>query len=53
MRVAILDDYQGVALRMADWRSLHGQAVEDIRAFLDGKVLRPLNQLPADPAPLG
>ncbi|WP_437745343.1 D-2-hydroxyacid dehydrogenase family protein [Sorangium sp. So ce1504] len=35
------------------YRLVYGQAVEDIRAFLDGKVLRPLNQLPVDPAPLG
>jgi phosphoglycerate dehydrogenase-like enzyme len=27
------------------YRLLYGQAVEDIRAFLDGKALRPLNQL--------
>ena len=27
------------------YRLAYGQAVEDIRAFLDGKVLRPLNQL--------
>ncbi|WP_437298943.1 hypothetical protein [Sorangium sp. So ce426] len=33
MRVAILDDYQGVALRMADWRSLHPAAEE--QAFTD------------------
>jgi len=26
IRVAILDDYQGVALRLADWRSLHPDA---------------------------
>jgi phosphoglycerate dehydrogenase-like enzyme len=31
--VAILDDYQGVALAMADWRSLHPQAT--IEAFAD------------------
>ena len=28
-----------------NYRLLYGQAVEDIRAFLDGKVLRGLNQL--------
>jgi phosphoglycerate dehydrogenase-like enzyme len=28
-----------------NYRLLYGQAVEDIAAFLDGKVLRPLNQL--------
>src|ERR1700730_7042156 len=33
MRVAILDDYQGVALAMADWPSLHPQA--QIQAFAD------------------
>lgn len=33
MRVAILDDYQGVALGMADWQSLHPQA--QIQAFAD------------------
>jgi phosphoglycerate dehydrogenase-like enzyme len=33
IRVAILDDYQGVALAMADWRSLHPQAT--IEAFTD------------------
>jgi len=33
MRVAILDDYQGVALRLADWQSLHPQA--QITAFDD------------------
>jgi phosphoglycerate dehydrogenase-like enzyme len=33
IRVAILDDYQGVALAMADWRSLHPQA--SIEAFTD------------------
>jgi phosphoglycerate dehydrogenase-like enzyme len=33
LRVAILDDYQGVALAMADWRSLHPQAT--IEAFAD------------------
>jgi len=26
IRVAILDDYQGVALRLADWKSLHPEA---------------------------
>ena len=31
MRVAILDDYQGVALALADWQSLHPQA--QIQAF--------------------
>lgn len=31
MRVAILDDYQGVALRLADWKSLHPEA--QIEAF--------------------
>ncbi|WP_437908300.1 D-2-hydroxyacid dehydrogenase family protein [Sorangium sp. So ce327] len=35
------------------YRLVYGQAVEDIRAFLDGKALRPLNQLPVDVAPLG
>ncbi|WP_437551562.1 D-2-hydroxyacid dehydrogenase family protein [Sorangium sp. So ce367] len=35
------------------YRMVYGQAAEDIRAFLDGKVLRPLNQLPVDVAPLG
>jgi phosphoglycerate dehydrogenase-like enzyme len=33
MRVAILDDYQGVALRMADWQSLHPLA--QMQAFVD------------------
>ncbi len=33
LRVAILDDYQGVALAMADWQSLHPQAT--IEAFAD------------------
>ncbi|XXU48341.1 hypothetical protein WME75_09635 [Sorangium sp. So ce1014] len=33
MRVAILDDYQGVALRMADWQSLHPAA--EVQAFAD------------------
>ncbi|HUC67671.1 MAG TPA: D-2-hydroxyacid dehydrogenase family protein [Stellaceae bacterium] len=33
LRVAILDDYQGVALAMADWRSLHPQVT--IEAFAD------------------
>ncbi|XXZ05671.1 hypothetical protein WME73_10525 [Sorangium sp. So ce302] len=33
MRVAILDDYQGVALGMADWRSLHPAA--EVQAFTD------------------
>jgi phosphoglycerate dehydrogenase-like enzyme len=28
-----------------NYRLLYGQAVEDIRAFLDGKVLRGINQL--------
>ena len=31
IRVAVLDDYQGAALRMADWQSLHPQA--QIEAF--------------------
>ena len=31
IRVAILDDYQGVALRLADWKSLHPDA--QIEAF--------------------
>jgi len=31
LRVAILDDYQGVALRLADWKSLHPDA--QIEAF--------------------
>ncbi len=33
MRVAILDDYQGVALKLADWQSLHPQA--QMQAFID------------------
>jgi phosphoglycerate dehydrogenase-like enzyme len=33
MRVAILDDYQGMALQLADWRSLHPQA--QMTAFSD------------------
>src|SRR5215469_5498718 len=33
MRVAILDDYQGVALRLADWQSLHPEA--QMQAFSD------------------
>ncbi len=33
MRVAILDDYQGVALALADWQSLHPQA--QMQAFAD------------------
>jgi phosphoglycerate dehydrogenase-like enzyme len=33
IRVAILDDYQGVALRLADWQSLHPQA--QMQAFTD------------------
>lgn len=33
MQVAILDDYQGVALGMADWQSLHPRA--QIQAFAD------------------
>ena len=33
VRVAILDDYQGVALRMADWSPLEGRA--DIAVFRD------------------
>jgi phosphoglycerate dehydrogenase-like enzyme len=33
MRVAILDDYQGVALRLADWQSLHPEA--QMQAFTD------------------
>ena len=33
MRVAILDDYQGMALRLADWQSLHPQA--QMTAFSD------------------
>ncbi len=33
MRVAILDDYQGVALRLADWQSLHPRA--QMQAFID------------------
>jgi phosphoglycerate dehydrogenase-like enzyme len=33
MRVAILDDYQGVALTLADWQSLHPQA--QMQAFAD------------------
>ena len=33
MRVAILDDYQGVALGLADWQSLHPRA--QIQAFAD------------------
>ncbi|WP_436616654.1 D-2-hydroxyacid dehydrogenase family protein [Sorangium sp. So ce1024] len=35
------------------YRLLYGQAVEDIRAFLDGKPLRPLNQVATAPAPAG
>jgi phosphoglycerate dehydrogenase-like enzyme len=31
MRIAVLDDYQGAALRSADWRSLHPEA--QIEAF--------------------
>jgi phosphoglycerate dehydrogenase-like enzyme len=33
IQVAILDDYQGVALRLADWQSLHPAA--QIRSFID------------------
>lgn len=33
MRVALLDDYQGVALRMADWKSLAPRA--EVEAFAD------------------
>jgi phosphoglycerate dehydrogenase-like enzyme len=33
IRVAILDDYQGVALRLADWQSLHPEA--QMQAFSD------------------
>jgi phosphoglycerate dehydrogenase-like enzyme len=33
LRVAILDDYQGVALALADWQSLHPQA--QMQAFSD------------------
>jgi len=33
IRVAILDDYQGVALTLADWQSLHPQA--QMQAFAD------------------
>ena len=33
MRVAILDDYQGVALTLADWQSLHPRA--QMQAFAD------------------
>ncbi len=33
MRVAILDDYQGVALRLADWKSLHPDV--QVEAFPD------------------
>ena len=33
MRVAILDDYQGVALSLADWQSLHPRA--QMQAFAD------------------
>lgn len=33
MRVAILDDYQGVALGLADWQSLHPEA--QMQAFSD------------------
>jgi phosphoglycerate dehydrogenase-like enzyme len=33
MRVAILDDYQGVALHMADWQSLHPLA--QMQSFID------------------
>lgn len=35
------------------YRLLYGQAVEDIRAFLDGKPLRPLNQVATRGAPAG
>jgi phosphoglycerate dehydrogenase-like enzyme len=33
LRVGILDDYQGVALRMADWQSLHPAA--QMQSFID------------------
>ncbi|XXU51016.1 NAD(P)-dependent oxidoreductase [Sorangium sp. So ce1014] len=33
------------------YRLLYGQAAENIRAFLDGKALRPLNQLATAPSP--
>jgi phosphoglycerate dehydrogenase-like enzyme len=33
LRVAILDDYQGVALRLADWQSLHPAA--QMQSFID------------------
>ncbi|WP_437534550.1 hypothetical protein WME79_10285 [Sorangium sp. So ce726] len=44
---------EAAPMREEGYRLLYGQAVEDIRAFLDGKVLRPLNQLPVDPTLLG
>jgi hypothetical protein len=37
-RVAILDDYQGVALELADWRSLGpGVSVHSFRERLSGE----------------
>jgi phosphoglycerate dehydrogenase-like enzyme len=33
MRIAILDDYQSVALTMADWWAVHGRA--DVIVFSD------------------
>lgn len=33
MRIAILDDYQGIALKLADWSSIPGRP--DIRVFTD------------------
>jgi phosphoglycerate dehydrogenase-like enzyme len=33
LKIAVLDDYQGVALRMADWSSLTGKA--EVRVFPD------------------
>ena len=29
-RIAVLDDYQGVALELADWREVHGRAQVDV-----------------------
>lgn len=44
-RVAILDDYQTVARRMADvtdegYRIFNGQALEDVKAWLAGQPVR-------------
>ena len=30
-----------------NWRRFYGDALEDVEAFLDGRTVRPLNQLPA------